>query len=77
MYKTPLIKDVAMQRILDELYRALNEVATRVPSTTDTPTKSQSGEVGGIKIVKTEPNKFELSVKTDEGFVKTNMTFKE
>ena len=77
MYKTPVVKDMAMQKILDELYRALNEVAIRVPSTTDTPTKSQSGEVGEIKIAKTEVNTFELSVKTDEGFVKTNMTFKE
>lgn len=77
MYKTPRVDDSSTQRALEEVLKAINDLANRVPQESGTVgVTSQSSTIGAISIEKTDTG-HQLLVNTSEGLAKTIITLKE
>lgn len=75
MYKAPSIKDRELSGIIEEIYRAMNEVVTRIPQTTTTTSTSIEKE-GTIRLEKTSGSDYKIVAQTDAGKAEVGITLK-
>ena len=76
--KKTVPKGESLERILDIIYKDINEIINSVnQSDSSEAKKSFSGKSGDIRLAKLSNGNYELQGKTDEGWVAVAMTYKE
>jgi hypothetical protein len=76
--RAPRIDDAQLNRVILKIYDDINEVINAVnQGNTSEEKKSYKGKSGDIRLLKDSTGAYEIQGKTDEGWVKTSMTFKQ
>jgi hypothetical protein len=76
--RAPRVDDAQLNRVISKIYDDINEIINAVnQGNTSEEKKSYEGKSGDIRLLKDSTGAYEIQGKTDEGWVKTSMTFKE
>tara|TARA_R100000664_G_C2699808_1_gene100586 strand:+ start:169 stop:420 length:252 start_codon:yes stop_codon:yes gene_type:complete len=76
--RAPKVSDPHLDRIISKLYDDLNEVINAVnQGNTSEERKTFEGKSGDIRLAKISDGSYEIQGRTDEGWAKVAMTFKE
>ena len=67
-----------LQRVVDKIYDDINEIINSVNQGDTSQLKNTfKGKSGDIRLAKINDGTYEIQGRTDEGWVKANMTFKD
>tara|TARA_R100000781_G_scaffold104315_1_gene68052 strand:- start:231 stop:479 length:249 start_codon:yes stop_codon:yes gene_type:complete len=70
--RPPVVSVEGMDRIVQQIYDDINDIIRAINSHL---TSLDTGKVGDFKVITTDVNTYELRVKTNDGWLKTELSF--